>query len=367
MIAQKETSNVKTPRGVQRGVNSQNSNSEVGIHWLRISIPHKYLKQVRLYCDRYFGESSQDGRGLWAYDTRYTWSNGAALYFDDDPERAEQVHGGRATLELCGRVLDGIAQDRLHCFVIGFQPYAPNCTRCDVFFDDYRRTIEPDALKTIAKKKNFSRFNKFQIKQHYEPIPGKNATKLVHDEIDFGSRGENGCGKYLRVYDKTLESDGKKDCVRWEIEFSKERSHKVFEKLCQVTSIESFAALCGSLIAGAIVFVHRSSEKNIGRLVIYNFWRQIKKLLGCVVIRIEKKFSDIGTMHKFIWKQVTPTLATLRRTFQTDSDFLVWLFDVVDDGELRMTQRQINIAKSNKRRIRYRDGKVFDEEDVLVA
>lgn len=367
MNAQKDTTNVNTPRAVIRGVNSHKSNNETGLHWLRISIPYKHLKILRAYCDSYFGESFQDFHGLWGYDTRYSWTNKASLFFDSDLDRAALVHGSRATLEIPGGALDGIAHDRLYSFVVGLQSFDPNCTRCDIFFDDYKRLITPKALHRIVKKEDYSGFRKFQIKRSYKTVFGKKRNILLHDEIDFGRRGESGCGKYLRVYDKTLESKGEKNCIRWEIEFCNECSHKVFDKLCQVKSVKAFATLCGSLIGGAIVFVHRSSEKNIGRLVIYDFWQQIKNLLGCLVVRMEVKPTDIDGMYRFIFKQVSPTMATLRKTFVDDSDFFVWLFDVLDGGELRMSQRQVNLAKANKKRIRYRDGKVFDEDGVLVA
>ena len=365
MVAQKESKTGNTPRDVIRGVNSHKRNNEVGVHWLRISFPRQYLKRVRLYCERYFGQSSQDGYGLWSYDTRYSWPNGTSLNFDSDFTRSEEIHQGKVTLDVPGKALDIIAQGDLHLFIVGLGPLNPVCTRCDIFFDDYQRVIKPAAMKKIIDKKDFSGFREVQFKKRWGTRKGRYG--VIHDEVDFGRRGGNGCGKYLRVYDKTLESEGEIDCIRWEVEFSKERSHKVLEKLSQVTSIDAFATLCGSLVAGAIVFVHRSSEKNIGRLVIYDFWIQIRKTLGSLVIRVEKKKSDIACMHKYIFRQVSPTMATLRFTFVDDTDFLNWMIDVLDDGELRMSQRQHNLARANKRTLRYSDGVVVDNDGVLVA
>lgn len=342
-----------TPPTVLRGVNSQ-SVSQVGVHWLRISIPYQYLEQVRTYCQRYFGPSYADGYGLWSYDARYAWPNGASVNFDSDPDRCALVHLGKATLDVPGKALDAIAANRLHFFLIGLSRFAPSCTRCDIFFDDYRRLMVPTELHDIIKRSDYSGFRNAQLKQRYE------RGQLVHDEVDFGVRGDNGSGKYLRVYDKALESNGECDCVRWEVEFSKERAHKVFEKLISLRIIDGFATLCGSLVAGAINFVRRTGEKNIGRLDVYEFWQQIKETLGVLTIRIETKQSDICDMYRYIFRQVSPTLACLRGTFVSEIDFMNWLFHVLDDGELRMSQRQINVATANKRSVYFSDGLVGD-------
>jgi len=349
----------KTPHTVKRGVNSQIKN-EVGIHWLRISIVRQYLSQVRAYLDFYFGESAQDSYGLWSYDSRFHWPNGASLNYDCDAARSDSVHNGKFTVEIPGQALDGIAQTDLHLFLLRLRQFSPTCTRCDVFFDDYNRIIRPGDMHEIVKDRDYSGFRKSQIKQGYDN------GRLIHDEIDFGKRGQNGSGQYLRVYDKVLESKGEKNCVRFEVEFTKKRSHKVFDKLSQVTSVDAFATLCGSLVGGSVKFIHRSGDKNISRLDVYDFWLEILELLGSVVIRIPAKETDMEGKYKYIYRQVTPTLALLRGTFVDDTDFFNWLNDAIGEGELKMSQRQINLARANKRSIRYDDGKVFDNKGEIL-
>jgi len=243
--------------------------------------------------------------------------------------------------------LDAIRELDLHLFLLSLRQFSPSCTRIDVFFDDYNRMNTPTGIHEIIKNRDYSGFRKGQLKQRFD------GGRMIHDEVDFGTRGDNGSGKYLRVYDKALESDGEKNCIRWEVEFSKERAHKVFDKLSQAASIEAFATMCGSLVAGSIEFVHRNGDKNIGRLEVYDFWKKIKDLLGTVVIRVSIKTTDIGGMYKWVYRQVSPTLACLRGTFFDESDFLEWLFDVLDEGKVNMSQRQIILAKKNKMSLRY--------------
>lgn len=363
MVAQKELKIEKSPRSVIRGRNSQNQN-QTGIHWLRNQLPRQYIKRVRAYCDHYFGESSKDGYGLWSYDTRYVWRNGATLSFDADPERSLAVHNGKCTLEVPGKPIDTMNRDNLRLFLCGLRDFSPVCTRIDIFFDDFNRSMTPTRLGKIVKKGHYSRFRQVHFRQTGEYKNGDFV--LDHDEIDFGRRGQNGSGKYLRVYDKNLESKGEKDCIRWEVEFSKERAIKAFDELSQAADTDCLAALCGSYIGGSITFVHRNGDKNIARLVVYKFWSEIQKTLGDLMIRVEKKFSDIAGMYQWLRSQVSATLATLRATFMNEVDYANFLFDVIADGELKMSQRQMNLAKANKRHILYSNGKIFDNDGVLL-
>ena len=365
MLAQKELKVGKTPRTVKRGVNSQIKN-EVGLHWLRISIVRQYLSKVRAFLDFYFGKSAQDCYGLWSYDSRYYWPNGASLNYDSAATRADSVHNGKFTVEIPGKALDGIGQTDLHLFLLSLCQFSPTCTRIDVFFDDYNRTITPSVLVETVDKIDYSGFRKCQVKQQFSGKLVDGANELERDEIDFGRRGPNGSGQYLRIYDKFLESEGEKNCVRFEVEFTKERSHKVFEKLSQVNSIDAFATLCGSLVGGSVKFVHRNGDKNISRLDVYEFWQEILDLLGSVVIRIATKQTDIEGKYQYIYRQVSPTLALLRGTFVDDTDFFNWLNDTIGEGELRMSQAQINLAKANRRDIRYDYGKCVTSEGEIV-
>jgi len=137
--------------------------------------------------------------------------------------------------------------------------------------------------------------------------------------------------------------------------------------LSQCGSIDAFATLCGALVGGSVKFIHRNGDKNIGRLEVYSWWQEIRELLGTVVIRVSVKKPDIAGMYNWVYRQVSPTLACLRDTFVDDTDFMNWLFDVLDEGGLNMSQRQTNLAEANKRNLRYDDGKVFDSDGVLVA
>ena len=349
MKAQKELKIGENPRSVLRGWNSQ----EVGVHWLRISFLRQYLKRVRHYCDIYFGESVENDRNYNSFDARYSWPNGVTLSYDSSVERSDLKHHGYVSLDVPGLVLDGMELESLRMFFFGLRKYAPRASRIDFYFDDFERLVTPSKLRKIIEKNDFLGFRKGGN------ITSHKSGRLIHDEADFGARGKSGSGKYGRVYDKALESDGSKNCIRWEFEYTKERAAKAFDLLSQMGSDESFVQLCGELVVGAIGFVKRTGEKNIARLKRYRFWERIEKSLGSVVIRVPVKRPTIASMFRFIERQAIRTMAVLRGTFVSDVDYANWHYSRLAEAELCLSQQQRNLIKANRRSTRFDDGLVF--------
>lgn len=118
---------------------------------------------------------------------------------------------------------------------------------------------------------------------HEPRQPRKRNGELKGDTLYFGGRGKNGGGKYLRIYNKTLESKGVVDSVHWECECSKKKAQHAFFKLSQC----AFASLLVGLIGGCIDFVERK-DKNLGRATRFEWWQSIVDLLGRVVLRNAK-------------------------------------------------------------------------------
>lgn len=342
----------ENPRTVIRGCNSQ----KVGIHWFRISLPYQYLNAVRRFVEIYFGLSSFDERAYNSYDVRYLWTNGVSISYDLSLDKANLVHNGYVSLDIPGHVLDGMEPEDLRMFLFGLRKFGVKATRTDMYYDDYQNIIKLSKLRKIVKENDFSGFRKGQIIQVFKE------GRLTHDEVDFGNRGKNGSGKYMRFYDKSLESDNREKRIRCEIELTKKHAEKAYDLLSQTGSVESLVALCGELVVGTINFVHRTGEKNIGRLRVYKFWDRIKKNLGSVVIRFPIKHTTIGAMFNFIEKQAIRTIAVLRGTFISDVDFLNWQFARLAEAELCLSQYQRNLIKEHRRSTRFSDGLIFDND-----
>lgn len=373
MYACKEAENVKAPGDVIPRCLSH-SNNEIGVHWLRISFNYKDLQKVKEFVGHFYSDNDSDGYGLWSYDSRIIWASGVSLNYDRENERCQRVHKGRITLDVPGSACDLLTAPDLVLFIEGAFSMGGKCTRIDIFFDDYQRLIEVTELAKLARRGDFSKFISWHIKESGYRSDGKRGklgddgtqikrkAGLTYSEVSFGSRGSTGSGKYLRIYDKLLESGGKFDCIRWEVEFSQRKAQEVFMVLAGTSGdMDIFATICGALIGGCINFVHRNGDRNIGRLDVYEFWDLITKSLGKLTIRIEKKKNTLTGVIEWTERQVAPSLACVRKSFVSDQKFFAWVTDILDDGESRMNANQRQIVKRFEGSMNY-DPKTCDEK-----
>jgi len=321
-------------------------NNSVGIHWLRISFPKKVLSQVSKWCSSIWGDFDMDGYGLWSYDSRIHWSSGVSLNFDADEERSCRVHCDRITLDCPGSACDELTVGDLLLMIEYSEALGGKCSRIDVYFDDYNRRVSFDDLKSAAEHRDFSGLIDYRI-THAGKV---GQTGNTREEVSFGKRGKRGNGKYLRWYNKELESNGDHKSDRWEVEFTQKKADIVFKKLASCRgSLDAFAVLCGSLVAGCITFVHRTGDKNIKRLQRYEWWEQIVELLGGEVkIRVERKKDSLTGKMGWLERSVAPTLACVKKVFVDKDAFYRWLWDVCSDGDGRMNASTRQIANENE-------------------
>lgn len=328
------------------GCDCQNINS-VGVHWLRNSFDHKVLNEVLAWVSRFFGESTLKEYGKLSYGRHYSWASGVSLCFDPVPDRKDGSHRGRITLDVPGSACDELTESDLLLFMEGCQKLNCSCTRIDVFWDDYDRIVSLEELERIAEKGDFSMFEITSKNRTCNRTRKKN-NGLLYEAVTFGRRGGMGSGKYLRVYDKNLESKGKFDCNRWECEFSQKKAQAVFTWFVGADGkLDVFAGLCGAMIGGCINFVQRTGEKHINRLVVYEWWQEVKKLLGVLPVRIAKKVNTLAGTINWVKNQVGSSLALIRKVMKSERDYYNLLGYIIEVGTLRMNPTQCQIAEQN--------------------
>jgi len=338
------------------------SQNAVGIHWLRISFPKQHLAELAWWCSQLWGEMRADGFGLWSYDSRLAWQSGVSLNYDADEERSHRVHLARITLDCPGSALDEMTAPDLQALIEYASLLQGKCSRIDVYFDDYERFVTFDALQEAAERHDFSGLIDFQIRH------GGKRGRAGHtrEEVSFGKRGSCGNGKYVRWYNKELESGGEFTCDRWEVEFTHKLADAVFKKLAETAGdLEAFATLCGALIVGCVTFVHRTHEKNISRLDRYDWWERIVAILGKgVSIRIKRQTDSVTGKLTWIKQNVSPSLACLKKVFVSERVFLRWLFDICREGDSRMSRYSQRLAEDNEGALDYEHGKLLTNTGV---
>ena len=362
-----------SPRTVTRGWNSQTRLPEssqgvsiselmlksasgrviVGLHWLRGSILEtRKAWLVRMFCVLFGPDYEIQNWGFWRYDRSYKWPCGATIHYHSTQAGSDETLG-RISLELSGKVLDSLDPwviGMLCCNLDrhGFQP-----TRLDLYLDDPNRSIIPsDLYKTVCERGRPGQkpiradFSGFRIIDDRSRL--KKNVGLIHDEVTFGLRGNLGSGKYLRVYDKNLESKGQNKAIRWELELSDHKARGVFHRIVnafsQHSDIDEIASAIGQTIGGCIDFLHRTDragDKNLNRLKRYRFWQAFIDNVGRVKIAAKKIVRTIEKSENWIDRQVMAILQMIRKA-KGDEAFLSRLIGgIMSDDRLRPHHQKV--------------------------
>jgi len=344
---------MQSPPGVIRGQNSQDAKRArdglgpetpgiVGVHWLRGSVPMDELARLAAYVDTWFGDERQEREyGLWFYDRSILWPDGVTLNYHSHSDRAA-ITNGRITLEIPGGALDHYDTWMVLSFMRGLGDFSFQASRLDVYYDDAERTITPTKLFATVYGENEEGETILRDFTGFRRITRRliaNQKGRASDEVMFGARGDNGSGKYLRCYDKRLETNGENPSVRWELELSDERSQKAFDLLTHGDA-EQAATCVGALVGGCIDFKKRTHDRNASRWQRHEFWQTILGRLGAVKLATKTPVKSVDKAQKHICTQAAGNLQLLREAWGAER-FFPWLVDIVDSTNRLRSQHYV--------------------------
>lgn len=208
----------------------------------------------------------------------------------------------------------------------GFKP-----TRIDIALRDFTRTLCPFKADRAWEQGKIKGFQKYKFEKIYDPKFG------VGSIARFGARGSKGSGKYLRIYDKYVESKGRENSIACELELSDHKAKAFWELLLEIEDIALIPQFIASTINGAITIAAR-------------FWQKIFKDIAAIKLPCKKKnVVNIFRMSKWLYKQVFPTLSIyFQWLFSHDKgkkpDDCLWMEvfwgDIIFDGYARTNDKQ---------------------------
>ncbi|MBN2293545.1 MAG: replication initiation factor domain-containing protein [Pirellulales bacterium] len=216
---------------------SQDVCSEVSVHWIQGTVPWEKTLSLVNYLSKVFkAEPIRRDYGMYRYDSGYEWFNGVRVFTDTTRKRNDDIHNGRSCVMIPGEACDSLEAERLWLLIRDLcYKFWCLATRLDCAFDDFRRSVTLDQVKDAAMAGNFSGFRRWKPDE-----PRTRSGEYEGRAVYFGRRGKDGGGRYLRVYDKGLESGGKIDSIRWEPEFCKHKARAALWLLAQQDTLEGF-------------------------------------------------------------------------------------------------------------------------------
>jgi hypothetical protein len=323
---------------------------EIGLDWLTGSFPGNRLNDVRVLVEQFMHcKFNPEFYPQGWYRRCYGSPSGAVLC--SHPTAPGQTHAG---LSLPGGFLASLSSAACHSLVVQLSLLGFRASRIDIRFDDFTKTFTPQDVRNAHSFRNYTGFTSGVYWDWHES--GEGLSKKIGQTFYMGRRGDNGCGKHLRAYDKSVQSKGRIDSNRFEFEFSQNYSRRLFELLstldlsCWIEGIVCF-------VTGAVDFVDRQSTrgirkdvKNCPRLDWWEF------LVGDVPrIRLSKPRKQKAIKNAITWieKQVLPTLAMVLNYFarKHGSDMETIFWEAYMRGDNRMSEVHKNVLASSLREI----------------
>ena len=260
------------PPSGNTGGKVQWSERTVGCHWLRVVHPSASRDELRRELVRAFGEPD-DVRGRWFYEHGERFSNGTLLLWGTIVNR-EQADDDDAPGETCCVDVPGSAIDdmepaerfnTLRRFTLGGR-----VTRIDLAAD----AVHAERVGLIEAATASCDAGELCGSRVFEPRRRTNAGEVEAFGLCIGRRGKAGSGRYVRMYDKGLET-GERPMGQWErleVEFSGDCAAEVGVDLFGGSN--DWEPRAWARINGAISFRKSTGRRELSMRPIVTWWAE---------------------------------------------------------------------------------------------
>ena len=313
------------------------------VDWVQATFPSKYVSDVRHYLNLLLGRSQggfeATGHGIKFFDKAYRHPTGA-IVAEGLRQQNCQVDRSLAYVELSGGVLDFCSQTRLRKFLkVAIQKFEMKFTRGDLTIDDFDKRLNIPLAKSAADKNNYTGFR--NSVKYIES--GRNGERGC--SISFGRRGSAGGGKYFVIYDKSKESKGAIDSIRYELSIYGGIADFALRQLA-FAPFASWGYWIGSFISGSIDFIERidRDDKNPQRRSRLPFWHEIIGDYEKIKPVSSYKIVSADELEEWVRFQVAPSLATIflaRQRKYGEGAFEKFIEEMIADGKQRLRKKHL--------------------------
>ena len=307
----------------------------VKIDWLSVVFPEEKREAVREEVSRYLGSCEFKPRGIHGYQKCWVWEHfGAVLTWSD----------GRhdALLSMNGRSVDQVhVSQQLH-FLKALEEIGVRCSRLDIALDDHKRRIEPD---DVEREFEAGHVVGYRLGTPHRPKRRVKGQTLVEGaSFELGRRGADGSGKFLVVYDKTLESDGEIDAIRWELRFSKEAADTAFLVLSSSRDLPSLSCKLTRYVGGAVDFRSSPHLTNLSRRPRLAWWEYFVGILGAAELKVPRQRPPLQQSIEWVRRSLAPLLGKAELAIKVNGgDAVAWFLSLVREGQQRADLSRVDV------------------------
>ena len=344
--------------------------NRVGLGWLRFSCSVKYFTYWKERIEKFFRIKLRSrGKGWQGYIE--SWEGGLGILIAYTPVLTQaqreamgiksSTNEGKMTLDIPQSALDSLT-DRKHLglWIDIFGCEDVKFTRVDIYYDDYGKIISPEVLhrSCLGGGVGVPRFTDIRDISRYNLQTGKSMGYTVY----IGSCKSD---RQIRYYDKTLESEGKQDCYRMEMQDSGQYAEKfgpymleVLDRALQCGSVKDSVAVMRdaykSLLKGSISF-HEIPEGVSQKDLPQNWakrsphtwwWEEMMAGLEPAKLTLDRVEPSLQKSVAWFINQVAPTLAVVKMVYQHyGMPFNSWFTGHIDKASDRLGDKHLRMIE----------------------
>jgi hypothetical protein len=277
-------------------------------------------------------------------------STGVLLWYDaGDPHDAFLPVSAQLKVAISGRAIAAVNQVSLGQWLISrMVSNELDCSRIDICLDDRDKFINLEHLTSAGRSGNY--FNASYRGYQESGRRGQDIGVTCY----FGSPSSS---RRLRIYDKTIESNGVVLGNRWEVQFRKKLAKETLYQWLESIDENSETAVrfCKNVVIGAIDFRDRTgNDANRHRCNRLSWFQAFIAKLSATPIRIRAAIEQPTIQRSIDWikSAVAPTLFSLKSVLSTD--FPAFLNAMLSQGADRLNnQQRKRIATTKKEQLCY--------------
>lgn len=295
-----------SPPPVARG-----ANPHCGVDWLRLMGEKSSLRDVHAVVSEYFG-AGEECKGLFGLNRGLGFAAGQVRLFWDDGEAGE-----RGGLDVSGGGLALLSADARVLFLRRVLECGMHCTRLDAALDlvaklpgDEVHLVE--AVTEACEAGELVGARVFVRRRDVVDVRG--VLELAGQSVSIGRRGKLGSGRYVRCYDKGLETGDApaNRWHRWEVEFSGECAAKVAGDL---VGSEDWGQTLRAYALGAVDFRAVTGARDSCRRPRVDWWAEVITLFqhrddAVVRVRVGSRCRNYERSVRWLNRCVAPVLRT---------------------------------------------------------
>lgn len=254
-------------------------------------------------------------------------------------------------LSIPGKPLSHIHQHqlaKLGRFLLNSDSY---CTRFDWSIDDFSKQLCLDSIANFAKQNNISGARKWR--------DIRSTGRTTEEQGRTIYLGATQSERLIRIYDKNVESGGKIDSIRFEVQWRNTYAQEAFSRYFGEVDSEKATLSISKLAVGSVRFIRRSSMV-VSRCPNVGWWDKfIKRVGGSTKMSVRRLQPLISEKIRWIESQVVATLAVISRVKGFDGT-INWLERLIREKAGKLSSMQSSFVSTCYDRLIVEKGDFID-------